>query len=91
MKKLLLLATLISFSMLQAQKIVRDEHAQTRNAHGFHGIEVSGGIDLYLSKGSEESLAVSAARPEDRDRIRTEVVNGILKIYFDRGIKWIPS
>lgn len=91
MKKLLLLAVLFVFSGLQAQKVIRDEHAQTRSAHGFHGIEVSGGIDLYLSQGSEESVAVSAATPDDRERIHTEVVNGILRIYFDRGIKWLSG
>jgi hypothetical protein len=91
MKKLLFLAMISAISALHAQKVIRDEHAQTRSAHGFHGIDVAGGIDLYLSQGTEESVAVSAASPEDRDRIRTEVVNGILKIYFDRGIKWLSG
>lgn len=82
---------LFAFSGLQAQKVIRDEHAQTRSAHGFHGIEVAGGIDLYLSQGAEESVAVSAATPDYRERIRTEVANGILKIYFDRGVRWLSG
>ena len=65
-----------------AQKTIRDANAQKRNVSGFHAIEVSGGIDLYLSQG-EEAVAVSAAKDEYRDKIITEVKNGVLKIWFD--------
>ena len=65
-----------------AQKTIRDANAQKRNVSGFHAIEVSGGIDLYLSQG-EEAVAVSVAKDEYRDKIITEVKNGVLKIWFD--------
>lgn len=65
-----------------AQKTINDANAQKRNVSGFHAIEVSGGIDLSLSQG-EEGVAVSAAKTEYRDKIITEVKNGILKIWFD--------
>ena len=66
-----------------AQKTINDANAQKRNVSGFHAIEVSGGIDLYLSQG-EEAVAVSAAKDEYRDKIITEVKDGVLKIYVER-------
>ncbi len=59
-----------------------DKNLQTRKISGFHGIQVSGGIDLYLS-GGPESVAISASSPSIRDHIKTEVVNGILRIYLE--------
>lgn len=72
-----------------AQKTVHDANAESRNISGFHAIEVSGGIDLYLSNG-DEAVAVSAKDKEVRDRIITEVKDGVLKIYFDwkKGLKF---
>jgi hypothetical protein len=71
-----------SFSAAIAQKTVNDPHAEKRNVSGYHAIEVSGGIDLYLSQG-EEAVAVSASETKYRDRIKTEVKNGVLKIWYD--------
>jgi hypothetical protein len=75
---------------LSAQKtVINDPNAQLRPVNGFHGIEVSNAIELYLSPGAEEKVAVSAKDIEWRDRIRTEVSDGILKIYLDRaGWRW---
>lgn len=72
-----------------AQKTIRDANAEARNVSGFRAIEVSGGIDLYLSTG-DEAVAVSATDKEYRSRIRTEVKNGVLKIYYDwkNGVKF---
>src|SRR6187401_2125999 len=83
MKKLLfsLLVTGL-ITTASAQKTISDANAQKRNVAGFHAIEVSGGIDLYLSQG-QEAVAVSAAKEEYRDKIITEVKNGVLKIYFE--------
>ncbi len=69
---------------LHAQKIINDANAEKRNVSGYHAIEVSGGIDLYLSQG-EESVAVSATETKYRDRIITEVKNGVLKIWFEHN------
>ena len=86
MKKLFFLFCLLTIaSFAFAQKIINDPNAETRTVGSFTGIEVSGGIDLYLS-GGNEVVAVSASRTEYRDRIRTEVENGILKIWYDS--KW---
>jgi len=85
MKKLtalLLFALIVSAS--SAQKTINDHNAEKRNVSGYHGIEVSGGIDLYLSQG-EELVAVSASDTKYRDHIITEVKNGILKIWYENN------
>lgn len=84
MKKFLLslLVLVIASGALVAQKIIKDPNAEKRNVSGYHGISVSSDIDLYLSQG-EESVAVSASDTKYRDRIKTEVKDGILKIWYE--------
>ena len=77
-----LLVVLGLFVTASAQKTVNDANAEKRNVSGFHAIEVSGGIDLYLSQG-EEAVAVSASKTDYRDKIIAEVKDGVLKIWFD--------
>lgn len=84
MKKVFL-TLLWSFALstgLFAQKMINDANAEKRSASGFYAIEVGGGIDLYLSQGNE-AVAVSAADTKSRDRIQTEVKNGVLKIWVE--------
>jgi len=83
MKKLLfsLLVTGL-ITTASAQKTINDPNAEKRNVSGFHAIEVGGGIDLYLSQG-EEAVAVSASKNEYRAKIKTEVKNGVLKIWYE--------
>lgn len=71
-----------SFTSVMAQKTIKDPNAEKRNVNGYHAISVSGGIDLYLSQGAE-SVAVSASESKYRDRIKTEVKDGVLKIWYD--------
>lgn len=83
MKKLFAIVLLVaSFATAQAQKTIKDVNAEKRNVSGYKAISVGGGIDLYLSQG-DESVAVSASETKFRDRIKTEVVNGVLKIWYD--------
>ncbi|HEX6846184.1 MAG TPA: head GIN domain-containing protein [Chitinophagaceae bacterium] len=83
MKKLFALLALAGvITTASAQKTINDANVQKRNVSGFHAIEVSGGIDLYLSQG-DEAVAVSAAKVDDRDKIITEVKDGVLKIWYD--------
>lgn len=81
--------TLIS-SLTFAQDVINDPQAQKRTLNaGFHAIQVSDGIKLYLNQGGEESIAVSTSNPDYLDRFKTEVENGVLKIYFDtKGFNW---
>jgi hypothetical protein len=73
-----------------AQKtIVNDANAEKREVGSFSGIHVSGAVDLYLSQGDEDGLAVSASETRYRDRIKTEIKNGILTIWYNNeGMNW---
>ncbi len=73
---------ILSASMAQ-DKVIHDNNAQTRQVSNFHAVHVSTGIHLYLTQGNEEAVAVSASQPAYRERIKTEVENGVLKIYYD--------
>lgn len=92
MQKIILLTTLLISGFLsysQDRTAAEDKDAVTRDAKGFHAVEVSGGIDLYLTPGNEETVAVSTSDLRVRDHIRTDVENGVLKIYLDnRDGKW---
>jgi hypothetical protein len=86
MKKTILFTTvLFIINAAIAQKTINDPNAVARNVSSFHGIEVSHGIDLYLTQGNE-AVAVSATNEEYRDKIITKVENGILKIYYDHDM-----
>jgi len=66
-----------------AQKTINDANAEKRTVGSFHGIDVATGIELTLTKGATEEVAVSASEVEFRNKIVTEVVNGILKIHYE--------
>src|SRR5580658_7418707 len=80
----------VSLMSLGQDKVVKDPNAQPRTVKGFHSIRISHGIDLYLTQGSDEAVAVSASTPEYRNRIITEVEDGVLKIYMEKenGFSW---
>lgn len=88
MKKLLLSFLLIATAttIVLAQKTINDPNVEKRSVSGFHGIHVGTGIELILTEGSTEEVAVSAARAEFRDKIETKVENGILKIYYENKL-----
>ncbi|MEO7307714.1 MAG: head GIN domain-containing protein [Ferruginibacter sp.] len=92
MKKLLFsLVSMISLSAFaQETKVINDANATPRTLSGsFTAISVSSGIELYMTQGNEESVAVSASDQKHLDRLMTEVVNGTLKIYYDnKGMSW---
>ena len=76
------------FSLLAVYSQSDNSNAQTRNVSGFTGVDVSGGIDLYLSNGPE-SVSISASSNEIRDHIITEVVHGVLRIHLQND--WNPG
>jgi Putative auto-transporter adhesin, head GIN domain len=84
MKKIfssLFLVSSIAFAS-NAQQI-NDANAQKRSVGNFHGIEVSTGVELFLTEGVNEEVAVSASAPEFTEKLITKVENGVLKIYYD--------
>ncbi|HET7003252.1 MAG TPA: head GIN domain-containing protein [Puia sp.] len=80
MKKILF-AILTMITILAANAQSGEKNLQKRQVSGFHGVDVSGGIDLYLSSGPE-SVAISAST-DVRDHVVTEVVGGILRIHME--------
>jgi hypothetical protein len=83
MKKIFLIClTMISLNSF-AQEIINDKNAEVRNVGSFNAVKVSGAIEVYLSQGTTSAVAVSASEEKFRDRIKTEVVNNVLRIYFD--------
>lgn len=95
MKQLFIsLLTLISLSTFaQDKNVISDANAEKRTlSASFNSITVSDGVELYLTQGNEESIAVSASDSKYMERFKTEVVDGNLKIYFDnKGINWLGS
>jgi hypothetical protein len=81
----LLFSGLFCLAVFSQNKIINDPNAEVRNVTGFHAIKVSTGIELILKQGNTEAVAVSAAETAFRDRMKTEVVNGVLKIYYDNN------
>jgi len=86
MKKILASALLALPALaVIAQKTINDPNAEKRSVSGFHAIEISSGIDLYLSQGGE-AVAVTASEPKYRDKIKTEVKDGVLKIWYENNM-----
>ena len=71
-------------STLSALASGNETETQTRNVSGFNAIDVSTGIDLYITMGSTEEVKI-VADDEIIDDIKTEVKNGTLHIYMKRN------
>jgi len=85
MIKIFFLAALTIFlsTVLKGQQtVINDANAEVRVLGSFSAITISGGIDLYLSQGEEDGVAVSAAEINNRDHIKTTVNNGVLRIWY---------
>ena len=82
-----LLIVLALCTSLNAQKTINDPNAQVRSVSGYHGVAVSGSIELFLTQGNEESVVISADDTNLRDKVITEVDDGILHIYLERKNK----
>lgn len=80
---------LIFLGATAQKKIIDDPNAEVRSLSGsFGNIEISGGIDLFLSQYETESVAVSASSDQYRQNIKTVIENNTLKIYYDGGKHW---
>jgi hypothetical protein len=89
MKKILFVLGFVLTAIAgQAQKFqINDKNAELRSVGAFTAIEASSAIDIYISQGEETGVAVSSIEKKVTDRIRTEVKDGVLKIWFD-GKGW---
>jgi hypothetical protein len=82
---MLLFINLMAFSQ---EKVIYDANAEKRKVETFQAIKVSDGIDLYLVQAEEEGVVVSATEIAHRDKIRTVVENGELKVFLAQGWNW---
>lgn len=87
MRKIILLASIlfVAAAVGTAQMTFNDPNAVKRAVGGFHAVEVSGGVDLYIAAGTE-AVAVSASSEKYRDKIKTEVKEGVLHIWYETGL-----
>ena len=91
MKKFFLsILTMISFAAFAQDAPPKDPNAMERELiAGFSAITVTDGIDLYLTQGQSESVAVTSSEDKYLVRLKTEVAGGTLKIYYDnKGINF---
>jgi hypothetical protein len=59
--------------------------AQDRNVSGYQGLDVSGGFEVHVTQGNNESLRIEADE-NLLDNVKTEVKNGVLHIYNAENI-----
>ena len=87
---ILLSAAFSTAAIAQENTVINDADAKTRNLNAsFSAINVTDGIEVYLTQGTEESLAVSYSDEKYAERFKTIVENAVLKIYYDHnGINW---
>ncbi len=88
MRKIIFLLSVLMLGIAANAQQINDPNAQVREAKNYHGVSVSNAFDVYLSQGTEEGVAVSAASTKDRDMITVEVKDGILYIGLDKSWKW---
>lgn len=84
MKALPLLLILLTANLNTADR----DWKKDRSVSGFSGLSVSSGIDVYLTQGNSEKLTFDVKGVDEAD-VRSEVRNGVLKLYIDRkGMNW---
>ncbi len=80
---LTILYTLLSLFLFAQKQLVIDENAVPRQlSESFNSIKISSGIDVYLAKGDKEALAVSAKNDNNINGIKTEILNGVMHIFY---------
>ena len=79
-----------AFPALFAQDVtvINDKNAEVRKVGSFHGIKISNAFDVIIKQGNEEAVVVSASEEKFRNRIKAEVVNGVLRISYDNESVW---
>ncbi|POY37097.1 DUF2807 domain-containing protein [Solitalea longa] len=76
-------STILYATDIKSNKETRDVVTETRKVTGFHGINVSTGIDVFITQGTSEKVTVTASS-NIIGKIKTVVNNGILEIYVDK-------
>lgn len=82
---------ILSFVLVQTEALAQQLHGngkvetQTRTVSGFKGIKSSGGYQIEVKLGAEESVRLEAEE-NLLDHIKTEVEDGVLHIYNSKGM-----
>lgn len=90
MKYIILVISCICFKTGYSQFIVNDPYAGLRDLPAFHAVKISGGIDLLMSKGTDQAVAISVERGSNEDVV-TEVKDSVLYIHPRSGLKRFSS
>ena len=84
MKALTFLLILFTANLNSADR----DWKKDRPVSDFQGLNVTSGIDVYLTQGGSEKLTFEVKGVDEED-VKSEVRNGTLKLYIDRrGTKW---
>ena len=83
---ILLIGALFLLENTKAQKTVYDANVEVRKVGSFTSVSVSSAIDLYISMGNEDLVAVGGADKSYANSITTEVRNGTLYIGFKGSV-----
>lgn len=83
---LLLIAMVFTITNSFAQTAITESNSQKRNIESFHSIDVSSGIEVIITKGDKEELAVTVGDLSYLNQVKTIVSNGVLKI--SRDVEW---
>lgn len=86
-KNYFFLLLILAGGFTRAQHTIHDPNAVVRAVPAFHALSVAEGINVKLTQGNEEAVAVSTEKAEDREKVITEVVNGVLHIHFKQKDK----
>lgn len=78
--KLAILAILMTTSSM----LVQAQEEETRQLASFTVLETGGSWDVFLEKGNKEEVRLEGSNI-DLDKVITEVKNGALRIYLDKG------
>ncbi|GGF25923.1 head GIN domain-containing protein [Hymenobacter cavernae] len=73
---------------------VSAQEKQTRQTGDFRMIKASGAVNIMLKQGSKTSVVLEAEEEDVLRHIRTEVENGVLRIYRDKdggSFTWLPT
>lgn len=86
----LITAMIVAILFVSAQEItvINDKNAEPRKVSSFHGIKISNAFDVIIKQGNEEAVVVSASEEKFKERIKVNVVNGILQISYDNERVW---
>jgi hypothetical protein len=92
MKQIFLFVLMSATLAINAQQktIFHDKDAELRLVGDFDAIDVSSAIDLQVSQGDENSVAVSAPGEQNKAGIKTVVKNGVLRIWYEQK-NWLKG